>query len=62
MGVKNVFKKSKIFDRDGFYVILFVCLCIVAVAAVYITNNNNKLAKAGTCRTESETAAANQQC
>lgn len=45
MGVKNVFKKSKIFDRDGFYVILFVCLCIVAVAAVYITNNNNKLAK-----------------
>ena len=45
MGVKNVFKKSKIFDRDGFYVILFICLCIVAIAAVYITNNNNKLAR-----------------
>lgn len=37
--MKNIFKKSsKIFNKDGFYVILFVCLCIVAVAAVYITN------------------------
>lgn len=44
MGMKNIFKKSsKVFDRDGFYVILFVCLCVVAVAAVYITNNKGNL-------------------
>lgn len=41
MGFKNMFKKSsKLFDREGFYIILFVCLCIVAVAAVYISRNN----------------------
>jgi murein DD-endopeptidase MepM/ murein hydrolase activator NlpD len=33
-------KSSKLFDREGFYIILFVCLCIVAVTAVYITRNN----------------------
>lgn len=41
MGIKNMFKKSsKLFDKEGFYVVLFVCLCIVAVAAVYISRNN----------------------
>jgi murein DD-endopeptidase MepM/ murein hydrolase activator NlpD len=41
MGFKNMFKKSsKLFDKEGFYVVLFVCLCIVAVAAVYISRNN----------------------
>lgn len=46
MGVKNMFKKSsKIFDREGFYIVLFVCLCIVAVAAVYISRNNADINK-----------------
>jgi murein DD-endopeptidase MepM/ murein hydrolase activator NlpD len=46
MGIKNMFKKSsKLFDKEGFYVILFVCLCIVAVAAVYISRNNANTAK-----------------
>jgi murein DD-endopeptidase MepM/ murein hydrolase activator NlpD len=33
-------KSSKLFDREGFYIVLFVCLCIVAVTAVYITRSN----------------------
>ncbi|MCX7885407.1 MAG: M23 family metallopeptidase [Caloramator sp.] len=46
MGIKNMFKKSsKIFDREGFYVVLFVCLCIVAVTAVYISKNNGLTAR-----------------
>ncbi len=41
MGFKNMFKKSsKLFDREGFYIILFICLCIVAVTAVVISRNN----------------------
>lgn len=41
MGFKNMFKKSsKLFDREGFYIILFICLCIVAVTAVVISKNN----------------------
>jgi murein DD-endopeptidase MepM/ murein hydrolase activator NlpD len=46
MGVRNWFKKSsKTFDREGFYIILFICLCIVAVTAVYISRNNSGTAK-----------------
>lgn len=41
MGFKNMFKKSsKLFDREGFYIILFICLCIVAVTAVIMSRNN----------------------
>lgn len=40
-----MFKKSKLFSKDGFYVILFVCLCIVAVAAVVISRNNSNVSK-----------------
>lgn len=40
-----MFKKSKIFSKDGFYVILFICLCIVAVAAVVISRNNSNVSK-----------------
>ncbi len=40
---KNIFKKSsKGFDKDAFYVLLFVCLCIVAVTAVYFTTGKSK--------------------
>lgn len=46
MGIKNIFKKSsKIFDREGFYIILFICLCIVAVTAVYVSKNNANTAR-----------------
>lgn len=42
MGFKNMFKKSsKLFDREGFYIILFISLCIVAVTAVVISKNNS---------------------
>lgn len=41
MGMRNWFKKSsKVFDKEGFYIVLFVCLCIVAVAAVLISRDN----------------------
>lgn len=42
VGEKNIFKKSKFFNKDSFYVILFICLCIVAVAAVVITRNSER--------------------
>lgn len=38
-------KSSKIFDKEGFYIILFVCLCIVAVTAVYMSRNSARIAK-----------------
>lgn len=44
--MKKWFKKtSKVFDKEGFYIVLFVCLCIVAVAAVLISRRNAELAK-----------------
>ena len=42
---KKLFNKSNFFKREGFYVILFVCLCIVATVAT-ITSKNNKIVKA----------------
>jgi murein DD-endopeptidase MepM/ murein hydrolase activator NlpD len=48
MGFKNMFKKSsKLFNKDGFYIILFICLCIVAITAVTVSrmNVNKKLAQ-----------------
>jgi murein DD-endopeptidase MepM/ murein hydrolase activator NlpD len=42
VGEKNIFKKPKFFNKDSFYVILFICLCIVAVAAVVITRSNER--------------------
>lgn len=41
MGFKNIFKKSKLGSKEGFYIVLFICLCIVAVTAVYISKINN---------------------
>lgn len=38
-------KSSKVFDKEGFYIVLFVCLCIVAVTAVYISKYNAKTAR-----------------
>lgn len=33
---------AKFFDRKGFYIILFLCIVVVGVTAVYVTNNNLK--------------------
>lgn len=37
---KVVQKFSKIFDKDGFYIILFLCICIVATTAAWVSQNN----------------------
>jgi len=43
---KKIFNKSSnFFKREGFYVILFVCLCIVATVAA-VSTRNTKTAKA----------------
>lgn len=31
---------SKLLDKDGFYIILFLCICIVATTAVWVSQNN----------------------
>lgn len=36
-------KTSNFFKREGFYVVLFLCLCIVATVAVVTTRNNQKV-------------------
>lgn len=33
---------AKFFDRKGFYIVLFLCIVVVGVTAVYVTNNNLK--------------------
>lgn len=41
---KNANNKTlNFFKKEGFYVILFVCLCIVATVASITANNNNKI-------------------
>ncbi|MBB6216356.1 murein DD-endopeptidase MepM/ murein hydrolase activator NlpD [Anaerosolibacter carboniphilus] len=42
---KNIFNKKengiyKFLDKEGFYVILFLCICIVATSAVWVAKNN----------------------
>lgn len=44
MDKKPFNKTSNFFKKEGFYVILFVCLCIVATVAA-VTVNNNRLVK-----------------
>jgi hypothetical protein len=41
MDKKMFNKSSNFFKREGFYVILFICLCIVATVAVVATRNSN---------------------
>lgn len=33
-------KNKKILERDGFYLALFLCVCLVAVGAVWVTKNS----------------------
>ena len=44
MDNKSNNKAINFFKKEGFYVILFVCLCIVATVASITANNNKKLA------------------
>ncbi|WP_168198358.1 M23 family metallopeptidase [Crassaminicella thermophila] len=49
MGLKKWFSKEngiyKILDKEGFYIILFLCICIVATTAVWVSKINiDKLA------------------
>ena len=45
---KKLFSKSrlsreniaKFFDKEGFYVVVFLCIAIIATTAVYVTRNN----------------------
>ncbi|KRQ87730.1 Glycyl-glycine endopeptidase ALE-1 precursor [Caloramator mitchellensis] len=43
MGFKDNLRKTV--QREMFYVVLFICLCVVAVAAVYFTRNNANIDK-----------------
>jgi len=37
---------SKLIEKDGFYIILFICVCIVATAAVWVSKSNlNKISE-----------------
>ena len=45
--------KKKLLENDIFYLSLFVCVCLVAVGGVWLTNSNvNKLASNDTDRNE----------
>lgn len=40
---KKIFSKNKLkgfLDKEGFYVVLFLCIAIIATTAVYVTRNN----------------------
>lgn len=50
-----MFKKSKLLEREGFYVVLFVCLCIIGVTGVYISKNGSR-----THKTVAQNAATNK--
>ncbi|AGB20129.1 M23 family metallopeptidase [Thermoanaerobacterium thermosaccharolyticum] len=50
----------RFFDRKGFYLILFLCIVVVAVTAVYVTNNNlKKMAELNTAQEKLSTTNAN---
>ena len=57
---KNFFKKSSNFiKKEGFYVVLFLCLCIVASIAA-ITSRNSKVNADKTPKTQVEETADNK--
>lgn len=35
-------KLSKFFDKEGFYIILFLCVCVVAITAVWVSRSGVK--------------------
>lgn len=43
MGKNNANKRSSFFKKEGIYVILFVCLCVIATVATINTRNSKKV-------------------
>ncbi|HEY8804644.1 MAG TPA: M23 family metallopeptidase [Clostridium sp.] len=57
---KNANNKAlNFFKKEGFYVILFVCLCIVATVASITANNNNKISSNQEVSQKEQANAAN---
>jgi len=57
---KNANNKAlNFFKKEGFYVILFVCLCIVATVASITANNNSKVASNQEAQQKEQANAAN---
>lgn len=49
---------ARFFDRKGFYIVLFLCIVVVAVTAVYVTNSNlKKMADLKTAQEELNTSS-----
>ena len=38
--IKNESGIYKFLDKEGFYIVLFLCVCIVATTAVWVTKTN----------------------
>ncbi|KMT22773.1 M23 family metallopeptidase [Clostridium cylindrosporum] len=65
MGIKNSSKKPNLVKREGFYVVLFLCLCVVAVVTVYLSKANSlrkeqELAQKPSVKVESKIEDAEQ--
>ncbi len=57
---KNANNKTlNFFKKEGFYVILFVCLCIVATVASITANNNKKISSNQEALQKQQANAAN---
>lgn len=41
-------RMAKFFDREGFYIVLFLCVCIVAITAVWVSRNSRNSEKQST--------------
>jgi len=52
-------KTLNFFKKEGFYVILFVCLCIVATVASITANNNKKISSNQEALQKQQASAAN---
>lgn len=35
-------KVTKFFDKEGFYIVLFLCVCVVSITAVWVSRQNTK--------------------
>jgi murein DD-endopeptidase MepM/ murein hydrolase activator NlpD len=57
---KRIFdKSSNFFKKEGFYVVLFVCLCIVATAAAISSRNRRAINRPPVAQQEENTAVNN---
>ena len=55
-------KKKKLLEKDGFYLALFVCVCLVAIGGVLFTKNSvdDLATKNGFVDNENKTAKGNE--